>query len=226
MLTSAVRRSRDALGRFTRQTEYGTFLLDDILGDYDAAVNRYVDAMSGRWEETWNDGMASALDLTPYEKVGLLDIRAGDYDALVTDSRAIVDYDRQVVTTTIQAALNDGASPGEVAQLLMRAQAFTPERAFRVGRTETLRAQSSGYQRRVWRAHSVGVPILGNEWLSDPIAAEWPRRHDLLHGVKVPLGGQFRYPSGALTDGPGLSGVAGEDINCRCARRAWLAPRG
>lgn len=225
VLRAAEQRARGAGGRFTRESTYLPFDWDAILGDYDAAVNRYVARFSVRWEATWTEGMAHALDLTPYEAVGTLDIRPSDYDRLVADSRAIVDYDRQVVSDEIAAAIDLGESPGAVAQRLMDAQAFTPERAFRIGRTETLRAQESGYQRRLFRAAANGVPIIGDEWMSDPLAAQWPRRHDLLDGVVVPLGGVFRYPSGVTTAGPGLSGVPGEDISCRCARRAKLAPR-
>lgn len=223
MLTAAKR----ARGRGKRRDTYGEIRLDDILGDYDAAVRRYVDTLSATWEESWTDAMAHALDVTEYEKVGLLDLSPSDYEPLVGDSRAVVDYDRATVTEVVRAALADGASPSEVAKLIREAEPFGPVRAFRIARTETLRSQESGYERRIWRASTVGVPILGNEWLSDPVAAKWKRRHDLLHGVKVPLGGVFRYPtSGITTAGPGLSGDPGEDINCRCARRAWLRPKG
>ena len=37
-----------------------------------------------------------------------------------------------------------------------------------------------------------------------------------MEGVQVPISEEFTLPSGAKTQAPGKSGVAGEDINCRC----------
>lgn len=40
--------------------------------------------------------------------------------------------------------------------------------------------------------------------------------HMAMDGVSVPINEKFKLPSGAETMTPGQSGVAGEDINCRC----------
>lgn len=40
--------------------------------------------------------------------------------------------------------------------------------------------------------------------------------HVKMDGVTVPINEKFKLPSGAETMAPGQSGVAGEDINCRC----------
>ena len=40
--------------------------------------------------------------------------------------------------------------------------------------------------------------------------------HQKMEGVQVPIKEDFELPSGAKTQAPGKSGVAGEDINCRC----------
>lgn len=40
--------------------------------------------------------------------------------------------------------------------------------------------------------------------------------HRKMEGVSVPIDEEFTLPSGAKTMAPGQSGVAGEDINCRC----------
>lgn len=40
--------------------------------------------------------------------------------------------------------------------------------------------------------------------------------HQAMEGVSVPINEKFKLPSGAMADAPGKSGVAGEDINCRC----------
>ena len=40
--------------------------------------------------------------------------------------------------------------------------------------------------------------------------------HVSMEGVQVGINEEFKLPSGAKTQAPGKSGVAGEDINCRC----------
>lgn len=40
--------------------------------------------------------------------------------------------------------------------------------------------------------------------------------HQKMDGVTIPINEEFALPSGARTKAPGQSGVAGEDINCRC----------
>lgn len=40
--------------------------------------------------------------------------------------------------------------------------------------------------------------------------------HRKMDGVAIPVDEEFELPSGAKTMAPGQSGVAGEDINCRC----------
>lgn len=40
--------------------------------------------------------------------------------------------------------------------------------------------------------------------------------HVAMEGVSIPINEKFKLPSGAETMAPGQSGVAGEDINCRC----------
>lgn len=199
--------------------------MEALLGDYAAAVQRYVDAMAPSWEASWTDGMVSALLGTEYESVGLLEPLPSDYDPLVVDSRLCVDYDREEVRRIVLAGMDDGLSPTAIAQALNDSAAFTPARALRVARTENVRSQESGYDRRIGRAVAEGVPIIGNGWLSDPLAARWPRRHDKMHRVVAPLGELFTLPSGVQTAGPGLSGDPGEDVNCRCGRYAVLRSR-
>ena len=40
--------------------------------------------------------------------------------------------------------------------------------------------------------------------------------HVKMEGQSVPVNEPFQLPSGATAMSPGMSGVAGEDINCRC----------
>lgn len=218
------RRSGDR--RQAREITFGAVDIGAILGDYDSAIQRYVDAMSARWADSWTDSMMMALEGTGYDDVGTLDIRPRDYDPLVVDSRLVVDYDRETVRAVVAGGMDEGLSPRAIADRIRESEPFGALRAQRISRTETLRSQESGYDRRIARALANGAPIIGSEWMSDALAAKWKRRHDLLDGVRVGVGVQFTYPtSGVKTDGPGLSGDPGEDVHCRCARRTVLAPR-
>lgn len=221
MLTAAVTRVRAD----ERQTTYGPVEIAALLGDYDSALNAYVEAMSAAWGDSWTDGMANALDVPEYAGVGLLDIAPSDYDPLVVDSRPMVDYDRSEVRRVVAEGMDEGLSPTQIAQRIDELQNFGPARALRIARTENVRSQESGYSRRLARAVEAGVPIIGDTWLSDPAAALWERHHELMDGLSVAIGGLYTLPSGVQTPGPGLSGVAGEDVNCRCARKPKLAPR-
>lgn len=218
VLTSAI--TRDARAD-VRQT-YGPVSIDDILGPIDAAIDAYVHAMTPAYAGSWEDGEAHALDGTGYLPRSLLTLSPSDYEPLVIDSRLMVDYDRAAVRKTVAAGMDQGLSPVEIARLIADHEAFSPARALRVARTENVRSQESGYQRRIERSASEGIPIVGHEWLSDPLAGLFDRLHNLMHGKTAPIGGVFTLPSGVTTEGPGLSGVAGEDINCRCCRRAKI----
>jgi len=214
-LTTAARRERDGMERQT----YNAIDMDAILGSYQTALDEYVATMAGPWGDAWNAGMADALLGTPYEEVGMLDILPSDYDPLVVDSRHCVDYDREAVRSTVLAGMDEGLSPTEIAKRIDEHEAFGAARALRIARTENVRSQESGYEARIGRAVEAGVPITGHGWLSDPLAAQWPRRHDKMHDVIAPIGTLFVLPSGVSTKGPGLSGDPGEDVHCRCARR-------
>jgi len=209
--------------RAVRETTYGTIDMEALLGDIQAAVDAYVEAMAPAWGESWTEAMLYALDEPAYVNVGVLDIAPADYEPLVVDSRPMVDYDRKAVTETVLAGMDQGLSPQEIARQIDELENFGTVRALRVARTENVRSQESGYGRRIDRAAAMGVPIIGHGWLSDPLAAMFDRRHDLMHRKTVALGGRFVLPSGVETEGPGLSGVPGEDINCRCARYAVVA---
>ena len=42
------------------------------------------------------------------------------------------------------------------------------------------------------------------------------RNHDVLNGTSIPIEENFKSPSGAIGQAPGLMNSAGDDINCRC----------
>ena len=87
----------------------------------------------------------------------------------------------------------------------------------RVIRTETLRARSVGME----EAYTDVDPIYG---IVKVYIATKDRRtryqHKTINGQVADKDGYFRYPDGTKTKQPRLSGVARQDIMCRCSTRA------
>lgn len=104
------------------------------------------------------------------------------------------------------------------------------KKAIRIARTETHRVREAG---NIDAAVSVNGALkdsttglqMVKTWrtMKDervrPAKAKGRNRqynHRKMDGVTVPVDEEFVFPSGAKTKAPGQSGVAGEDINCRC----------
>lgn len=86
--------------------------------------------------------------------------------------------------------------------------------AVTVLRTEGHRAQVIGQNSAIDQAEGAGVQ--GKRyWMAtlDDVVRE---SHKDMDGQEEDDDGMFEFPSGEKTEGPGLSGIAEEDINCRC----------
>lgn len=104
------------------------------------------------------------------------------------------------------------------------------KKAIRITRTETHRVREAGNldaATSVQEAADKGnVPVkMMKVWKTmrdervRPAKSKGKNRkydHRKMEGVSVPIDEEFTLPSGAKTTAPGQSGVAGEDINCRC----------
>lgn len=104
------------------------------------------------------------------------------------------------------------------------------KKAIRISRTETHRVREAGNldaARSVQEALSSGnVPLqMMKVWKTMKDERGRPAKqkgrnkqydHRKMDGVAVKIDEEFILPSGAKTMAPGQSGVAGEDINCRC----------
>lgn len=122
------------------------------------------------------------------------------------------------VVAVVSQALADGATTQEIQAALMQDPAFGRARALTIARTETGRVATSGTKEALRQAQVLGVRV-EQSWLAALDADQYPRRHDLVSPAPIPIGGAWTLPSGVTTTGPGQSGVAAEDINCRCAIR-------
>lgn len=88
----------------------------------------------------------------------------------------------------------------------------------RIVRTETQRARSwgtlSGSQQAQHYAELAGINMY-RQWLST-LDIRTRADHVEMDGKKETKNGTFEFPDGTITEGPLLSGVASQDINCRC----------
>jgi hypothetical protein len=204
-------------------TTYRPIDIDEVLGDVEAARARWLAGLSPDWLTTWEEGAATALDDLDLDGIPEARPVPADLQPLEESAAAAADYSRERVRAVVQEGMDSGRPTSEIAEALRKDQAFDRPRALRIARTETVRAQSSGTNARYAQAAEQGVQ-LEQEWITARDAAVRDS-HRPLDRVTVPVGGSWTLPSGRQTTGPGLSGVVGEDINCRCGRRPRVVGR-
>ncbi|KKN69839.1 hypothetical protein LCGC14_0436630 [marine sediment metagenome] len=121
------------------------------------------------------------------------------------------------VRIVVQRGLDAGDSIAAIAQSITDSTAFSPQRAFRVARTEATRSVSAGTDQAYTQIEAdpeLDIEIR-KQWLS---ARDGSVRdtHRGLDGQEVPAGAVFTTSKGDTATSPGHFGVASEDINCRC----------
>ena len=127
-------------------------------------------------------------------------------------------YSKDVNDTTLESlrkTLRTGVGKGEsIPELQKRVQKVfsiaDKTRATRIARTEVM---SSANKASLEAYRQSGV-VEKKEWLSAGDGDVRPSHR--ISGQKVDLDKKFTLGSGVQTDGPGQSGVAAEDILCRC----------
>ena len=131
------------------------------------------------------------------------------------------DYSKDVTDTTLaglRKTLRAGVSAGEsIPELQERVQhvfEVANTRAVSIARTEVI---SSANKASLEAYRQSGV-VEKKEWISAADGRTRPSHQ--INGQKVGLDEMFTLGSGVKTDGPGQSGVAEEDINCRCTTGA------
>lgn len=199
----------------SKGTDYGDIDIEAILPSPDADL--YLSGLGPSWLQTWEEGAAAALDGLP-ELGDEVPIPGSSPTTLAplewsASDMAQTSYDR--VLARVRDSVQRGRSPQEVARDLADSGAFSEGRALTIARTETVRAQSEGTAARYQEAEAVGVQ-LEQEWLSARDGATRPE-HRALDGARAPVGGTWTFSDGTRTRGPGLSGAAQHDANCRCA---------
>ncbi len=88
----------------------------------------------------------------------------------------------------------------------------------RILRTESHRAQGEGrkygFEKAKEAADKEGIKMV-RVWLAT-LDGRTRDSHQAMDGQYEDENGQFHFPEGGVADGPGMSGIAAEDINCRC----------
>lgn len=102
------------------------------------------------------------------------------------------------------------------------------KKAIRIARTETHRVREAGgidaamSVDEILKTGESGMRMvktwrtMKDERVRPAKARNRQYNHRKMDGVAIPVDEEFTLPSGAKTMAPGQSGVAGEDINCRC----------
>jgi hypothetical protein len=125
------------------------------------------------------------------------------------------------VKQTITQSLILGESYENAQARLAKSLNIGAGKAMRILRTETHRAQVEG------RLFGIDKTLIGAKTLGVRAYKIWVNTlddrtrdsHLNMTDAKAGKDGLFTLPSGVKTRGPGLSGVAEEDINCRCTVR-------
>lgn len=125
------------------------------------------------------------------------------------------------IKTELSQGLIKGEGYAKIAKRLEKSTEMSANKTIRIVRTEGHRAQSVGRKLAVDKVEGasdrLGIKVK-RVWVatSDDRTRD---SHKAMDGKEADDDGLFTLPSGVRTEGPGMSGVAEEDINCRCTVR-------
>ena len=125
-------------------------------------------------------------------------------------------YTKDRVARVVRAGMSSGSSINEIQRVLINDPGFSPMRALRIARTESVRTISEGTNNAYLSASVKGVEF-EIEWVSSRDAAVRPA-HQELDGETIDPGGVFEV-DGDTAAGPGLFEDPALSINCRCTTR-------
>lgn len=114
----------------------------------------------------------------------------------------------------IAQTLIHGKSIDKTAREIKESINVSAKRAVTIARTETLRAMSMGQEEWFNRMQARGFDVR-KKWVSKIDSRTRPD-HISMNDQIADEEGYFTFPSGGTTTAPRQSGIAEEDINCRC----------
>jgi len=151
-------------------------------------------------------------------------LRASDIEAVIVNSLDRIKWqDRlkeqsEILLRQIKEELATGLIQGKgyakIARTMNERSGIGAYKSLRIMRTEGHRAQSAGRLLAYDEAKKQGLQIK-KKWLSTK-DSRTRDSHKAMDGQIENEEGLFVFPSGLTTAGPGLSGIAEEDIHCRC----------
>lgn len=128
------------------------------------------------------------------------------------------------VKQEVTQGLIQGKPYSETARMISKQTDISYGKAIRISQTETHRASmegiNSGFEKTQAAADRLGIEI-EKVWTAT-LDNRTRDTHGQMDGQVADEDGMFTLPGGAKTAGPGLSGIAEEDINCRCTIRTGI----
>jgi hypothetical protein len=117
--------------------------------------------------------------------------------------------------------LNQGASYSQIAKGIVDLSNRSYADSLRVAATESHRIQTMAFEDSLGLLDEAGADY-GKAW-SAAIDDRTRQDHVDMDGVEAADDGIFTLPDGSTGPGPGLTGSAAQDINCRCSAVAIIA---
>lgn len=125
---------------------------------------------------------------------------------------------RDQVTRLLQDSIAEGVGVDEMKRRLRREfEGWTSTKAETVARTEVVGSANAANL----AAYQISGLVDGKEWVAVP-GSDTRETHRKLDGTRIGIRDLFVTENGAA-QGPGLFGIAEEDINCRCTLRPVIA---
>lgn len=201
--------------------------ITELKGQNNKAINK---ALSTFAEESYNvtgyaieQGVKTSLGLGLIDKKVIDSMLINPLDRVTWSERLATNAD--VYVTQIKGELARGLIQGEgyskIAKKITEQTKLSADKTIRIVRTEGHRVQSTARLIQTEKAKGA-AERLGMKLKKIWVATNDDRtrdRHAEMDGVEADDDGVFTLPDGVTTDGPGLSGVAEHDINCRCTVR-------
>lgn len=125
------------------------------------------------------------------------------------------------IKTELSQGLIKGEGYAKIAKRLEKTTEMSANKTIRIVRTEGHRAQSIGRNLALDKVEGA-ADRLGLKMKRIWVATSDDRTrdsHKAMDGKEADDDGLFTLRSGVRTEGPGMSGIAEEDINCRCTIR-------
>lgn len=235
MLTRFKKEGRDALAEPTNLTRTGRYnaqrkaalekRIRETALNANPEIRKSIKELSKKSGELGYYGTQYTIEQTAEAVVDMERMNLGYLNEVVTDKidgsrfSELLYKDREKMARTVSRELIKGAEDGiGYRQLAARLEAVTTNdmnHSFLIARTESKRTRSQMHQNAYEEAEQAGV-ILEKEWIHSGNGTNPRNHHEEMSGMRVQVDEEFVTPLGNRGQGPGLFGVASEDIQCGC----------